>query len=115
MGTDKMALNGFFRSYLPNLGVYIDFGLVCQAKRLVTLNLSSREMLSSGLKSFVGVVRCQNAAFSHQTFSQVKAKKKELLSIQTSHEFLRAVKHKGREVSCTDAFSTDDFINSLCY
>lgn len=61
------------------------------------------KMLSSGLKSFGGVVRCKNAAFSVLSTNKlrserVKAVKKELLSIQPAREFLNAVKEKGAGV-----------------
>jgi len=59
-------------------------------------------MLSSGLKSFGGVVKCQNVSFCLQSnklrSERVKAMKKEMLSIQPAHEFLNAVKEKGAGV-----------------
>lgn len=56
------------------------------------------EMLKSGAKTLSSVTRLRCAAFARQSDAQVNAKKKELLSIQPAHEFLRAVKHKGRDV-----------------
>lgn len=56
------------------------------------------EMLKSGVKTLSSVTRLRCAAFARQSDAQVNAKKKELLSIQPAHEFLRAVKHKGRDV-----------------
>ena len=66
---------------------------------LVTLFFTFvNEMLSSGVKTLSSVARLRCATFARQSDAQVNAKKKELLSIQPAHEFLRAVKHKGKDV-----------------
>ena len=72
-------------------------------------------MLSSGLKSFGGVVRCQNAAFSNLRNERVKAMKKEMLSIQPAHEFLNAVKEKGAGVRYTNTNWSYRHINNNLY